>query len=412
MKKHLFAWLLALLFPLLGQAQEKQKSYDTGKVYFRLGEMEIDPNYKGNGETLRKFAEELNTYRKADTGYIGQLKVVASASPDGSIEANERVVQMRAKAIAEWVQKDVSGELEYSVLFQAIDWEMLIRMVEENPRVPYRNQVLEVLRNEPEYITKDETVIRNRYNKLLLIHEGESLAWLYRNLFPELRYATVQVDVRPKTTPEPVAPQVVPSEPPVQPEPEPQPEQSEPEKKPFYMAAKTNLLYDVAFIPNIGAEFYLGNNWSIAGNWQYIWLRNKAKHKYWRVGAGDIALRKWFGRKADAKPLTGHHAGIYGQMITYDFAPTGGKGIIAEDYNWSIGLEYGYSLPIARRLNLDFTLGVGYHWGEYKKYEPIDDHSVWMATKQRRFFGPTKAEVSLVWLIGRGNYNQEKGGKR
>ena len=172
------------------------------------------------------------------------------------------------------------------------------------------------------------------------------------------------------------------------------------------------MLYDIAIIPNIGAEFYLGNNWSLAGNWQYIWLRNRADHKYWRVGAGDVSLRKWFGRKALDKPLTGHHAGIYGQMVTYDFAPTGKRGTMAEDYNWSLGFEYGYSHPIARRLNLDFTLGIGYHWGEYKEYEPIDEHSVWQTTKQRSYFGPTKLEVSLVWLLGRGNYNKEKGGQK
>ncbi|MCD8273384.1 MAG: DUF3575 domain-containing protein, partial [Alistipes sp.] len=28
------------------------------------------------------------------------------------------------------------------------------------------------------------------------------------------------------------------------------------------------------------------------------------------------------------------------------------------------------------------------------------------------WFGPTKAEISLVWLLGRGNYNEKKGGAR
>ena len=67
-------------------------------------------------------------------------------------------------------------------------------------------------------------------------------------------------------------------------------------------------------------------------------------------------------------------------------------------------------MPIARRLNLDFNIGLGYHWGEYKEYLPIDNHYVWQATKNRQFFGPTKAEVSLVWLIGCDNYNRKKGG--
>lgn len=74
-------------------------------------------------------------------------------------------------------------------------------------------------------------------------------------------------------------------------------------------------------------------------------------------------------------------------------------------------IEYGYSLPIGRRFNLDFGIGLGYIGGEYKVYEPIDVHYVWQRTQKRHWIGPTKAEISLVWLIGRGNYNQ-KGGKR
>lgn len=69
---------------------------------------------------------------------------------------------------------------------------------------------------------------------------------------------------------------------------------------------------------------------------------------------------------------------------------------------------------MARRLNIDFSTGLGYLGGEYQEYLPKDGHYVWQATKQRRWFGPTKAEVSLVWLLGRNNNNRakEKGGQR
>ena len=43
----------------------------------------------------------------------------------------------------------------------------------------------------------------------------------------------------------------------------------------------------------------------------------------------------------------------------------GGKpgGTLWEKMNYAVGLEYGYSLPVARRLNLDFVIGLGY-WGK------------------------------------------------
>ena len=70
------------------------------------------------------------------------------------------------------------------------------------------------------------------------------------------------------------------------------------------------------------------------------------------------------------------------------------------------------SLPVGHRFNVDFTLGIGYLGGLYKEYIPLDGHYVWQTTKKRRWFGPTKAGISLVWLIGRGNYSRKKGGRQ
>lgn len=181
--------------------------------------------------------------------------------------------------------------------------------------------------------------------------------------------------------------------------------------RPFYMSISNNMLYDVATIPNIGVEFYIARNWTVAANWHYAWWHGDTKHIYWRTYGGDLSVRKYFGKAAKEKPLTGHHLGVYGQMITYDFE-FGGRGYLADRWSWAAGLEYGYSLPVARRLNIEFTLGAGYHWGTYAEYLPIDGHYVWQATKRRRYFGPTKCQISLVWLLGCGNWNKEKGGKR
>lgn len=194
---------------------------------------------------------------------------------------------------------------------------------------------------------------------------------------------------------------------------------AEPKCKPFYMAIKTNMLYDVAAVPNIGAEFYLGENFSIAANYAHAWWKSDAKNFYWRYYGADASIRWWFGKASRIKPLQGHHIGLNYQILTYDFQ-LGNKGImagmpngnLADRANHIVALEYGYSLPIARRLNIDFAIGAGYHWGIFEEYLPIEGHHVWQATKRRQYFGPTKLEVSLVWLIGCENYNKNKGGKR
>ena len=180
--------------------------------------------------------------------------------------------------------------------------------------------------------------------------------------------------------------------------------------KKMLVGLKTNLLYDAAVVPNLGLEFYLGKRWSLVGNWMHSWWHSDPDYFCWRTYGGDIALRRWFGKASKRKALTGHHVGLYGQMLTYDFL-MGQDGILADDWNWAAGLEYGYSAHLSRRLNLDFTVGAGYHWGEYDEYIPLDGHYVWQATKRRRFIGPTKIEISLVWLIGGSDKLPAKGDK-
>lgn len=188
-------------------------------------------------------------------------------------------------------------------------------------------------------------------------------------------------------------------------------------QKPFFMSVKTNMLYDAITIPNVGAEFYVGHDFSVSAQWMYAWWNNESHHRYWRIYGGDIAVRYWFGPRTHRKPLTGHHAGIYFGGFTFDFE-WGGKAYMGGRPGHGIwnrclintGIEYGYSLPIARRLNLDFTLGVGYIGGIVEKFHPENNYYIWDATTRITWIGPTKAEVSLVWLIGHDNVNLRKGG--
>ncbi|MDE6270392.1 MAG: DUF3575 domain-containing protein, partial [Muribaculaceae bacterium] len=189
--------------------------------------------------------------------------------------------------------------------------------------------------------------------------------------------------------------------------------------KPFYMALKTNMLYDALLLPNVGAEFYVGRGWSVTADWMYGWWDVDRTHYYWRAYGGWAGVRRWFGRRAAEKPLTGHHVGVFAGAVTYDFE-LGGQGIMGglphgtlwDRCNFTAGVEYGYSLPVARRLNIDFSIAFGYIGGKYLKYVPRDNFYVWQSTHRLNWFGPVKAEVSLVWLIGCGNYNAAKGGKR
>ena len=188
--------------------------------------------------------------------------------------------------------------------------------------------------------------------------------------------------------------------------------------KPYALALKTNMLYDVLLVPNIGLEFCAGKGWSVGANVMYAWWSREKSDFFWRIYGGELYARKYLGRQAAAKPFTGHHVGVYGEIFDYDFE-LGGRGYMGgepggtlwDKMNYAMGVEYGYSLPITRGLSLDFTLGIGYWGGQYCTYEPQDGEYVWQETWQRHWFGPTKAEVSLVWMFGSGII-KGKGGRR
>lgn len=286
--------------------------------------------------------------------------------------------------------------------------------------MPDRSEVLDVLNLYVPTAKTNPERSNMLLNRLKTLGDGTSYRYMYRELFPRLRNSRLYVMFQ--RTPQPLAPdtveyvaEIIEVEEPL-PSVEPAVADTLGQRKPFYMALKTNMLYDVLALPSIGAEFYLGRNWSIGANWLYGWWHNDSRHRYWRAYGGDIVVRKWFGTKAHAKPLTGHHLGIYAGAQTFDFewGGTGYMGGIPGGTLWdramfNAGIEYGFSVPVDRRLNIDFTLGVGYFTGKLEKYVPADNCYVWQSTSRIRWIGPTKAEISLVWLIGRGNYNRKKG---
>ena len=284
--------------------------------------------------------------------------------------------------------------------------------------------MLHILNNVPEWIYRNGVIVDGKKRRLGMLKGGKAWRYMLANYFPELRNATIRVvySVKQETPkPEPPAP-AEPEQPVTEPSTDlvvedtvmvqPEPEQ---QRRMLSFAIKTNGLYDLALVPNIGVEFFLNNGWTVGANWMYAWWNSNRRHRYWRTYGGEVEVRKYLKQTSDDIPYSGHYVGIYADALTYDFE-FGGKGYMGgkpggtlwDRINYIVGAEYGYSMPIAHRLNIDFGIGIGYMGGTYYEYEPIDDHYVWQATKQRKWFGPTKAEITLKWLIGRGN----NGGKK
>ena len=416
---------IALIFLALGlQTAAAQENDKEVCIEFRVGSSVLDPNFGNNTSNLNDVIEFLNKIRNNEDIELTKVTFCGSASPEGDKARNIKLAQNRCASMEQYVRQhinlpeDIINRQEWSD-----SWRKLAYYVEHSD-MPEKKEVLHELLETQEYTyNKQGKLIDSRKKRLMELNYGRTWKYMLDEFFPSVRNASaILVTLRKKQE---VAAAPVVETPVVEPAPVAEtPAQPEPivdNKSSAYFALKTNMLYDALLVPNIGVEFSLGNRWSIAADWMYGWWSRNKSHRYWRIYGGGLSLRKYFGAMAAEKPLQGHHIGINAQMLTYDFefggtGYMGGEpgGTLWDRMNYTIGAEYGYSLPIARRLNIDFSIAAGYMGGRYYEYIPLDGHNVWQATKNRHWVGPTKVEVSLVWLLGHGNYNTKtkKGGEK
>ena len=162
------------------------------------------------------------------------------------------------------------------------------------------------------------------------------------------------------------------------------------------LALETNLLYDLLLIPNIGVEVGVYENITVGISYHNIWLRNKARTRWYRTEGLEMDGRYYLNK--EGLPFKGHHVGIYAQMLTWDITFKK-KGRLAERWSYGAGILYGYNMPIIEDLNLDLEIGLGYLGGKRHRYTPQDGHRVWNSSKTHHWVGPTKIKVTAQWMI-------------
>ena len=163
------------------------------------------------------------------------------------------------------------------------------------------------------------------------------------------------------------------------------------------VALKNNMIYDLALAPNVEVEFSTGKRWSLNTEYKCPWWLN-SKHDFcYQLLSGGMEGRCWLGNRQKRDRLTGHFIGLYAEGGIYDFQLRG-DGYQGKYYG-AAGVTYGYARQLARHFSLEFSLGIGYLTTEYKKYTPYEGDIIWTNSGRYNFIGPTKAKISLVWLI-------------
>lgn len=365
---------------------------------FRVNSSSLERDYLDNAYVLDLINRTFSDKRMLQE--MDFITITATASPEGNTVVNEKLASERALAVKTYIMwkypfMDRDKIFTFSI---GEDWIGLRKMVEEDQNAPYRKEILHIIDTNQDS-SKCWTMLKN-------LGGGTAYRYLSSNMLPYLRGAaacmiyykedaksgivmtdTVYID---RDREKIVEVRVV--------------DESAPRNSPYYFAIKTNLLYDLALLPNLALEFSLGGRWSIEVEGQWAWWNTPTTHKNcWRIQSAGLEARKWLGDKSKT-PLTGHYLGLYGMVGTYDVRFNNKTGYLS-NMSYSAGVSYGYALPLSRRWNLEFGIAAGYLGGKYKTYGVYDEtYKIFCKKEEKKmqYFGPTKAKISLVWLIGSG----------
>lgn len=171
------------------------------------------------------------------------------------------------------------------------------------------------------------------------------------------------------------------------------------------VGVKTNILYLATASPNIGIEWPMGKHFtgSLGGGYNPFRFGEyqdsegntiNSKLHHW-MGSGEV--RYWF-----CERFVGWNMGV--NVFGGEYNVGGISFIHALKENrfkgWGVGagVTVGYQVVLSARWGLDFSVGGGYVYTEYSKYEGCACGEE-LGRYKKRIWGLTKGAVSVVYFL-------------
>jgi len=371
-------------------------------IDFILDSIVIHPEYHDNQHELDKIKNTIDSVVRNPNATPKLLTIHGYASPEGPYNHNVWLAEERTKALARYIN-DIYRFPDGFIQTESTpeDWEGFIRMVGQSD-LPHRKEILDIANSNKLPDTK---------MWLIKTHYPAEYKVMLRDILPYLRHSDYRIDY---TLRQQVLRQIegditdraaTPPRPPVKPAAQPLlPTTPLNQFKPYrpILAIKTNLLFDLATVANVEVEVPFGYEQKYSAMLEYwtpwyVWEHNGRAFELQMLG---VELRRWFRTcRKGLPPLTGTFLGLYYANGKYDLE-WNSKGDQGE-FN-SVGLTLGYSWVLNRHLNLEASISAGAVWGPRRHYtgEYDNTHLIWRYTGSTFYAGPTKAKISLVWLVG------------
>ena len=407
---------------------------DTVKVYYHYNSHLLELGFNHNAERIDKFINWLENMSPQEAATISGITIKSGASLEGETEKNTFLARMRGQKIAAYLNMrypDFRFRTQLEEVNESERWKGLWQQIEQSNQ-PWKYDLLNILFEEQESPTKARSISEVGIEKMHQLHGGQVWDWMEKNLFMDMRASLIIVNrivpgkgKKKKAEPEvTIHIQEIEEEAPAGVQPvtampvEPQrlsaaeKRQAEPEAKTtkrkysgqtvasttdYKYALKTNALYDMLMIPNLGFEMALPGSYSVGIDGGYGWWGSEMSYPV-RSYSVELQGRKYFGSQWKKALMTGHHAGVYLQIGGFRFDD---KSTVRETDGlcYGGGASYGYKLGINRRLFIDLAVYVGYLHGEYFKETYSNKKVVREPNKTLNWVGPTKAEISLNWFL-------------
>lgn len=166
------------------------------------------------------------------------------------------------------------------------------------------------------------------------------------------------------------------------------------------IAVKSNLLYDATTTLNLGLEAGLSRQWTLDIPINYNpWKPNDGKRlRHWAI---QPELRYWFCERFRRTfiGIHGHYSDFnIGNWPNWPFVSDNMQQNRYQGHLYGGGFSIGHSWILKKRWSIEASIGVGYAHIVYDKY-PCTECGTKMKEDRKNYFGPTKASLSLIYLI-------------
>lgn len=381
----------------------------TFRLYYRLNDISISEDYLDNRSCIDYVLSQFEYSPRIDS-----IIIYSYTSPEGPYARNAWLSGRRAEAARDFLVRSIpegSSLNPDNILIHTVPeyWDGLRESVEEDYDGPDRQAALEIIDSDLPDDRKEA--------KLKRLSSGKTWRLFVEKYMPRLRRAEWKcVWVEEKHPDFQKIPDIgtTPSDTLLQPFVPLEPEIVMHRRQQWRtaVALKTNMLSDAVTALNFSVEVPVNKHFSVLYQQYCPWWNIGNRYALQILSFGGEA-RWWFlprpkewyhpdvrcGKYRQRDALTGHFLGLYGMGGKFDIQAGRNVGCY-QNYFWSAGLTYGYSMPVSRSLNIEFSLSAGYACIDYTHYVPADDWSVLYRDDSKigrlHYFGPTKAEISLV----------------